>query len=105
MIGTQKVSGGVGKGTVIETHISPEDIQRNTDATQPYTCAEECQPEPPHSTEVQEAFERTKRAGELNDMQSRRTVRQQWMKREGDMAGAPGLVGQTAIFDFKRVEE
>jgi len=105
MTGTQTVSGGVGKGTVLETHISPRDIQRAVDATPPDTCAEERQPEPPHSTEVREAFERTKRAGELNDMRSRRIVRQQWQDREGDMIGAPALVGQMAIFDFKRAEE
>lgn len=98
---THTVPGGIGPGTVLETHISPEDLQRTTDATPQSTCAEECQPEPPHSTEVREAFERTKLATEVNDMRSRRIVRQQWMKREGDMIGAPGLVGQTAIFDFR----
>jgi hypothetical protein len=100
---TQTVPGGIGKGTVLETRINPEDIQRAMDATPQETCAEERPTEPQHSTEILEAFERTKRAGELNDMRSRRIVRQQWIEREGDMAGAPGLVGQTAIFDFKRV--
>ena len=102
---TRTVPGGIGQGTVLETHISPKDLQRTTDATQPSTCAEERPNEPQHSTEVQEAFERTKLATEVNNMRSRRIVRQQWMAREGDMTGAPGLVGQTAIFDFKRAEE
>ena len=101
MTGTQTVSGGVGKGTVIETHISSRDIQWAVDATPPDICAEERPDEPPHSIEVREAFERTKRATEVNDMRSRRIVRQQWKAREGDMIGAPALVGQTAIFDFR----
>ena len=102
---THTVPGRIGQGTVLETHTNSEDIQRAVDATPPDTCAEECQPEPPHSTEVREAFERTKMACEVNDMRSRRIVRQQWLEREGDMIGAPALVGQTAIFDFKRAEE
>jgi len=102
---TKTVSGGVGKGTVLETHINPEAIQRAVDATQPDTCAEERPTEPPHSTEVMDAFERAKRAGGVNDMRSRRINRGLWGDREGDMTDAPALVGQTAIFDFKRAEE
>jgi len=103
MTRTHTVPGGIGKAAVLETLTQPEDIQRAVDATPPDTCAEECQPEPPHSTEVREAFERAKMACEVNDMRSRRIVRQQWLEREGDMTGAPELIGQTAIFDFKRV--
>ena len=104
MTRTQTVSGGIGNGTVLETHINPEAIQRAVDATQPDICAEERPTEPPHSTEVMEAFEKTKQAGVVNDMRSRRINRGLWGDREGDMIGAPGLVGQTAIFDFKRAE-
>lgn len=102
---THTVPGGIGKGVVLETRTSPEDIQRAVDITQTDTYEEERPDEPQHSTEVREAFERTKRAGEVNDMRSRRIVRRQWMDREGDMIGAPGLVGQTDIFDFKNDEE
>jgi hypothetical protein len=105
MTETHTVPGGTGKGTVLETHISPRDLRQAVDATPPDTGAEERPDEPPHSTEVQEAFERTKGACEVNDMRSRRIVRQQWLEREGDMIGAPALVGQTDIFDFKRAEE
>lgn len=102
---TQIVSGGIGNGTVLETHINPEDIQRAVDTTPPDICTEERPPEPQHSTEVIEAFEKATRAREVNDMRSRRINRGLWRDREGDMTDAPGLVGQTAIFDFKRAKE
>jgi len=86
---TQIVLGGIGQGTVLETYVSDADLQRAIAA------------EPPHSKEVLEAYNRAKQAGEAWNMRSRRIVRQLWREREGDDAGAPALVGQTAIFDFK----
>jgi hypothetical protein len=102
MTRTQTVSGGIGNGTVLETHINPRDLRRAVDATPPDTCTEERPGEPPHSTEVMEAFERAKQAGEVNDMRSRRINRGLWGDREGDTTDAPALVGQMAIFDFRR---
>ena len=102
MTPTRTVPIGIGNGTVIETHINPEDIQRAVDTTPPDICTEERPPEPQHSTEVMEAFEKATRAREVNDMRSRRINRRLWRDREGDMTDAPGLVGQTAIFDFRR---
>jgi hypothetical protein len=49
-----------------------------------------------------DAYEAAKRAGEKQDMRSRRIVRQLWQEREGDAEGAPAFVGQTALFDFRR---
>ena len=101
MTGTHTVPGGIGHGDALETCVSDVDLQRSIDAEPPAPCSEERPPEPPHSTEVMDAYERAKRAGEAWDMRSRRIVRQQWREREGDDAGAPALVGQTALFDFK----
>jgi hypothetical protein len=48
-----------------------------------------------------DAYEAAKRAGEKQDMRSRRIVRQAYREREGSDEGAPAFVGQTALFDFK----
>lgn len=98
---THIVPGGIGQGEVLETCITDADHQRAVDATPPAPCEEERPPEPPHSQEVMEAYAKAKLASEANNMRSRRIARQQWQEREGDVAGAPALVGQTALFDFR----
>jgi hypothetical protein len=102
MTSPHTVTGDIGQGAVLESHITPAALQRTADVAPPATCDEERPPEPPHSPEVMEAYAKAKQAGEANDMRSRRIVRQQWRDREGDVAGAPALVGQTALFDFRR---
>ena len=98
------VPGGIGQGAVLESHITPAALQRTADAAPPATCSEERPPEPPHSSEVMEAYAKAKQAGEANDMRSRRIARQLYREREGDVAGAPPMRGQTALFDFRRDE-
>lgn len=97
---THTVPAHIGRGTVCETVITDTDLQRT--AAPPAPCDEERPTEPPHSREIMEAYLRAKRAGEINDMRSRRIVRQLYRERTGGMAGAPALEGQTALFDFRR---
>jgi hypothetical protein len=96
------VPGGIDHTPVLESCPTDADIQRTIDAAPPAPCTEERPPDPPHSREIMEAYKAAKQAGERNDMRSRRIVRQQWQEREGDDAGAPAFVGQTALFDFGR---
>jgi len=103
MTSPQTVLGGIGQGAALESHITPAALQHTADAAPPAPCREERPTEPPHSNEVMEAYTKAKQAGETNDMRSRRIVRQQWRDREGDVAGAPPVRGQTALFDFKKV--
>ena len=88
-------------GAILETDISDSDIQRAVDAAPPAINEEERPPESSHSRTVMEAFKRAKQAGEINDMRSRRIVRQLHIDREGDATDVPPLTGQTALFDFK----
>jgi hypothetical protein len=104
MTSPHTVPGGIGHGTVLESCPSDADIKRIIDAAPPAPCDEERPPDPPHSSEIMEACEATRQSREANDMRSRRIVRQQWQKREGDTAGAPPMRGQMAIFDFKEGE-
>ena len=97
-----RVLGGIGHGSILESCPTDADIKRTIDAAPPVPCTEERPPEPPHSREVLDAYERAKQAGERNDMRSRRIVRQLWQEREGDTAGAPPMRGQMALFDFGR---
>ena len=103
MTPSHTVPGGIGQDAVLESHITPAALQRTADAAPPAPCSEERPPDPPHSDDIMEAYKAAKQAGEANDMRSRRIVRQQWREREGDVAGAPPVRGQTALFDFKKV--
>jgi hypothetical protein len=102
MTSPHTVPGDIGQGAVLESHITPAALQRTVDAAPPAPCIEERPPDPPYSDDILEACEATRQSREANDMRSRRIVRQQWQEREGDVAGAPALVGQTALFDFRR---
>ena len=101
MTSPHTVPGGIGHGSVLESRPTDADIKRTIDAAPPAPCDEERPPEPPHSREIMEAYTAAKQAGERNDMRSRRIVRQLWQEREGDVAGAPAMRGQMAIFDFR----
>ena len=86
-------------GPVTETDVQDADLHRVTDAALQINELER-DDDPPYSEEVMEAYLRAKRATEPQNMRSRRIVRQQWQKREGNVDDAPELVGQTALFDF-----
>lgn len=86
-------------GPVTETDVPDADLHRVTDAAPPINELER-DDDPPYSEEVMEAYLKAKSATEPQNMRSRRIVRQQWQEREGNVADAPELVGQTAIFDF-----
>lgn len=98
------VPGGIGHGSVLESRPTDADLKRTIDAAPPAPCDEERPPDPPYSDDILEACEATRQSREANDMRSRRIVRQLWQEREGDDAGAPAFVGQTALFDFRRDE-
>lgn len=102
MTDTHTVWGWIGQGTALETCVSDEDLERSIDTEPPAVNEHECNSEQPYSDEIMEAFRRAKSAGVQHDMRSRRILRRQWEKREGSMDGAPELVGQTAIFDFRK---
>jgi hypothetical protein len=89
MTSPHTVTGDIGQGAVLESHITPAALQRTADVAPPATCDEERPPEPPHSPEVMEAYAKAKQAGEANDMRSRRIVRQHLTLTEiGDRVGA-----------------
>jgi hypothetical protein len=95
------VPGGIGHGSVLESRPTDADLKRTIDAAPPATCDEERPPDPPYSSEIMEAYTAAKQAGEANDMRSRRIARQLYREREGDVADAPPMRGQMAIFDFR----
>ncbi len=101
MTAPHTVPGGIDHTPVLESCPTDADIRRTIDAAPPAPRDEERPPDPPHSREIMEAYTAAKRAGEANDMRSRRIVRQLWQEREGDTAGAPPMRGQMAIFDFR----